>query len=89
MSDHRAAADFRHEAIVYRGESQFLERVVPFVREGLAAGEPTLVMVNRQKIQALREIIGADRDGLVEYRDMEFVGANPARIIQRGTPDPG
>lgn len=81
MSDHRSVEDFRHEAILYRGESQFLERVVPFVRDGLAAGEPTLVMVNRQKIQALREIIGADRDGLVEYRDMEFVGANPARII--------
>ena len=49
--------------------------------DGLAAGEPTLVMVSRQKIGALREIIGADGDRLVEYRDMEVVGANPARII--------
>lgn len=81
MSDRRAVADFRHEAILYRGETQFLERVVPFVRDGLAAGEPTLVMVSRQKIGALREIIGADGDRLVEYRDMEVVGANPARII--------
>ena len=81
MSDDRAATDFRHEAILYRGESQFLERIVPFVRDGVAAGEPTLVMVNHRKIHALREIIGADGDGLVEYRDMEFVGANPARII--------
>jgi anti-sigma regulatory factor (Ser/Thr protein kinase) len=81
LSEHPGVSDFRHEAILYRGESQFLERVVPFVRDGLAAGEPTLVMVNRQKIHALREIIGADGDGLVEYRDMEFVGANPARII--------
>ncbi len=81
MSDHRAVADFRHEAILYRGESQFLERVVPFVRDGLAAGEPTLVMVNRQKIHALREIIGADGDALLQYRDMELVGANPGRII--------
>ena len=81
MSDDRAVTDFRHEAILYRGESQFLERIVPFVRDGVSAGEPTLVMVNRRKIHALREIIGADGDGLVEYRDMDFVGANPARII--------
>jgi anti-sigma regulatory factor (Ser/Thr protein kinase) len=81
LTDHREAADFRHEAILYRGQTQFLERVVPFVRDGHAAGEPTLVMVSRQKIDALREIIGAHGDGLVEYRDMEFVGANPARII--------
>ena len=81
MSDDRAVTDFRHEAILYRGESQFLERIVPFVRDGVAAGEPTLVMVNRWKLHALREIIGADGDELVEYRDMEFVGANPARII--------
>lgn len=81
MNDDRAVTDFRHEAILYRGESEFLERIVPFVRDGVAAGEPTLVMVNRRKIHALREIIGADGDGLVEYRDMEFVGANPARII--------
>jgi len=74
-------ADFRHEAILYRGESQFLERVVPFIRDGLATGEPTLVMVNRRKIDALRETIGIDGDGLIDYRDMGLVGANPARII--------
>ncbi len=38
-------------------------------------------MVSRPKIEALRERIGAVGDGLVEYRDMEVVGANPARII--------
>jgi MEDS: MEthanogen/methylotroph, DcmR Sensory domain len=74
-------APFRHEAVLYAGDHGFLERIAPFVREGIAAGEPTLVMTNARKIAALRELLGGVEADLVEYRDMEVVGANPARII--------
>jgi anti-sigma regulatory factor (Ser/Thr protein kinase) len=76
-----ALAPFRHEAVLYACDDGFLERIAPFVREGIAAGEPTLVMTNARKIAALRELLGGVEEDLVEYRDMEVVGANPARII--------
>jgi anti-sigma regulatory factor (Ser/Thr protein kinase) len=74
-------AAFRHEAVLYEGDDGFLERIVPFVRDGVTAGEPTLVMTNARKIAAVRERLGGFDEDLVEYRDMEVVGANPARII--------
>jgi anti-sigma regulatory factor (Ser/Thr protein kinase) len=67
--------------MLYEGQTQFLERVAAFVIDGLTAGEAALVMVSADKIDALRECVGAAGDGLVEYRDMGVVGANPARII--------
>jgi anti-sigma regulatory factor (Ser/Thr protein kinase) len=72
---------FRHEAVLYEGTDGFLDRIGQFVREGIRAGEPTLVMTNARKIAALRELLGGDDEELVEYRDMEVAGANPARII--------
>jgi anti-sigma regulatory factor (Ser/Thr protein kinase) len=74
-------APFRHEAVLYTGTDGFLDRIGQFVREGITAGEPTLVMTNARKIAALREMLGGADEGLVEYRDMEVEGANPARII--------
>jgi anti-sigma regulatory factor (Ser/Thr protein kinase) len=75
----RNPSGFRHWALAYRGESGFLDGVLPFIRRGIEAGEPTLVMVSPEKIERLREAIG-DPD-CVQFADMDHVGANPARII--------
>ncbi len=64
----------------YRGEQGFLDGALPFIREGIEADEPTLVMVSAEKIELLREALGNDPGG-VEFADMGQVGANPARII--------
>ena len=45
MTSGHGVRDFRHEAILYEGETEFLEGVAAFVIDGLAAGEPSLVMV--------------------------------------------
>ncbi|MFL5781085.1 MAG: anti-sigma factor RsbA family regulatory protein [Thermoleophilaceae bacterium] len=71
---------FDHEALLYAGDADFTEQTVRFVREGLAAREPVLVMVGARKIGLLREALGADADA-VRFEDMERVGCNPARII--------
>jgi len=42
-----------HEALLYQGESGFLAEAVPFIREGLAAGEPVMVAVSSVPIRAL------------------------------------
>lgn len=76
----RASKSFRHWALVYRGEQGFLDGTVPFIRQGMDTGEPTLVMVPTQKIELLREALGGDPDR-VQFADMGHVGANPARII--------
>jgi anti-sigma regulatory factor (Ser/Thr protein kinase) len=71
---------FRHEALLYAGEVDFLTGVLPFIRDGVAADEPVLVVVSAARIGLLRSALGADADR-VAFADRAGVGANPARII--------
>jgi anti-sigma regulatory factor (Ser/Thr protein kinase) len=71
---------FRHEALFYAGTGEFLEGCVDFIREGIEAGEPTLVVVNAEKIERLRSLLGEDARKVL-FTDMAEVGANPARIL--------
>ena len=73
-------ADFRHEALFYSGRDEFLAHTGAFLRAGLDAGEPTLVVLNRDKVDALRSEL-EDRSAEIEFADMSEVGRNPARII--------
>jgi anti-sigma regulatory factor (Ser/Thr protein kinase) len=80
LSSARPTADFRHEALLYAGDDEFVEGCAAFVRNGVAHGEPVLVVVSAPKIRRLRAALGADADH-VHFADMAAVGANPARII--------
>jgi anti-sigma regulatory factor (Ser/Thr protein kinase) len=71
---------FRHEALLYAGEVGFLTGTLPFIREGVAADEPVLVVVSAARIGLLRSALGGDADRIA-FADMAEVGANPARII--------
>ena len=71
---------YRHEALLYRGEDEFVAGTVPFIREGLAAGQPVMVAVIAPKIARLRAELGAEADP-VTFVDMAALGGNPARII--------
>jgi anti-sigma regulatory factor (Ser/Thr protein kinase) len=71
---------FVHEAFLYAGLEDFLRGTLAFIREGVEAGEPILVVLSSEKIERLREALGADADA-VSFADMAEVGANPARII--------
>jgi hypothetical protein len=71
---------FRHEALLYRGDGEFVAAVSAFIRDGIAAREPTLVVVDARKIRLLREELGRDGEA-VHFADMATVGHNPARII--------
>jgi anti-sigma regulatory factor (Ser/Thr protein kinase) len=75
-----SAAGFRHEALLYEGESGFLEAIVPFIRDGVRAREPTLVVVSGARIERLRAELGGETAG-VAFADMEEIGHNPAWII--------
>lgn len=71
---------FRHEAFFYGDEAEFVDGTTSFIRDGLANGEPTLVVVNAEKISVLGAALGPDA-GSVLFADMADVGRNPARII--------
>jgi CheY-like chemotaxis protein len=77
---HQPSSAFRHEALLYAGEDEFVGGTVAFIRAGLEAGEPILVVVRARKIDLLRQSLGADATA-VEFADMAEVGTNPARII--------
>jgi anti-sigma regulatory factor (Ser/Thr protein kinase) len=75
-----SARTFRHEAAFYDGLESLVDVLVPFVREGLEAGEPVLVAELPRQTRALREALGSDADA-VTFLDMEEAGRNPACII--------
>lgn len=78
---HEVAEGFDHEAFLYAGREEFLHGAASFIREGLAAGEPALVVVDGTKLAWLRDELGPDADA-VQFADMAVIGTNPARIIQ-------
>ncbi len=80
LADLDEPSAFRHEALLYAGDDQFVEGSVTFVRDALEAEAPILVVVDRAKIALLREALGADA-ATVEFGDMTEIGTNPARII--------
>ncbi|HKC19675.1 MAG TPA: sensor histidine kinase [Candidatus Dormibacteraeota bacterium] len=71
---------FRHEALIYSGSESFIAGCVPFIRDGLEANEPILVVESAQRTDLLRGALGSDARR-VSWLDMSEVGTNPARII--------
>jgi AcrR family transcriptional regulator len=49
-----------HEALVYSSDEEFLERVVPFLQDGLAAGDPTSIVLTPSNSGVLRDALGQD-----------------------------
>ena len=71
---------FRHEALFYRDQRDFLDGTVPLVRDAVAQGAPVLVAVPAARSDGLRTELGDDAAG-VAFADMEELGRNPGRII--------
>lgn len=74
------ARSFSHEVGLYAGASGFLALTGGFVRDGLAAGEAVLVATSAEKIELLRDTLGAAADQ-ARFQDMAELGRNPGRII--------
>lgn len=74
------ADQFAHLALFYRGDREYLSAVVPFVAEGLAAGEPVAVAVPTARLEPVRSALGADAEKVLLV-DMAQAGRNPGRII--------
>jgi anti-sigma regulatory factor (Ser/Thr protein kinase) len=72
---------YRHEALFYAGERDFVDQIGGFVRDGVAEREPTLVVLDGPKLNLVRAELGCDVASDVHFADMGDVGHNPGRII--------
>jgi hypothetical protein len=80
MTSTRPHSSYRHEAFLYRGEEDFLAGTVPFVRDGVSAGQPVMVAIRGSRLPALRSALGPAAAEVL-FVDMTELGHNPARII--------
>jgi hypothetical protein len=74
------ADEFVHPALFYRGTAEYLEGTVPFIREGLANGEPVALAVPGPNLRLILTELGTDAER-VRLLDMTRAGRNPGRII--------
>jgi anti-sigma regulatory factor (Ser/Thr protein kinase) len=79
--DRTSEKEFRHEALLYSGEDEFVEHATAFIHAGLARDEAILTVVEAGKIDRLRAALDESADR-VHFADMAEVGRNPALIIQ-------
>jgi anti-sigma regulatory factor (Ser/Thr protein kinase) len=70
---------FRHEAFLYRGEDEFADGVLGYVREGLEDDEAVLVAAPPGRLERLRDGLGPAADG-VRWVDVTRAGTNPGRL---------
>jgi hypothetical protein len=75
----RSQQSYRHEAFLWHGASDFTAGIVPFITDGLEAGEPVMVAVSALHTKWLRDAL--DGQAAVEFVDIEELGRNPAQII--------
>lgn len=76
----RWADEFLHPALFYRGTAAYLEGTVPFIRAGLAAGEPVALAVPGPNLRLILTELGTDAER-IRLLDMTRSGRNPGRII--------
>ena len=76
----RSQQSYRHEAFLWHDAADFTAGMVPFLEEGLEAGEPIMVAVGPEHTAWLRDALGWQADPIT-FVDMYELGRNPARII--------
>jgi hypothetical protein len=79
-SPERSRQSYRHEAYLWHDATDFAAGLVPFIEDGLNAGEPVMVAVIPEHTGWLQEALGP-RASEVTFVDMGQLGRNPARII--------
>ncbi len=55
---------FEHSALIYGSDDALMNVALPFVEQGIEAGEPTLVTVQASNIDNLRSALGGEPEGV-------------------------
>ncbi|MDT0571754.1 sensor histidine kinase [Streptomyces sp. DSM 3412] len=80
MSTATHSEPFVHPALFYRDKEQYTAGTVPFLVDGLAAGEAVAVAVPGPNLELIKAEMGASAAD-VKFLDMTQAGRNPGRII--------
>jgi anti-sigma regulatory factor (Ser/Thr protein kinase) len=78
MDEHNS--HYNHTLLVYDSDDQMVNVVAPYLEAGLAAGEPTLAVLNRPNWAILREALGAAADR-VGYTDCDSFYTRPIAAL--------
>ncbi|MGW2601107.1 anti-sigma factor RsbA family regulatory protein [Streptomyces klenkii] len=79
-ADRTGPAAFVHHACLYGSDAEFLAMAVPFVRDGLAAGEPVLAATTPANIELLREALGVSAHHL-DTAETAYFGRRPVERV--------
>jgi anti-sigma regulatory factor (Ser/Thr protein kinase) len=71
---------FRHEALLYATDDEYVAGTLGFIQGGLDAGDPVFVATSREKIDLLRSHLNGGSSN-VRFADMHDIGLNPGAII--------
>ncbi|PVG83406.1 anti-sigma regulatory factor [Nocardioides gansuensis] len=75
-----ATEPFIHPALFYRSDQEYLDNLVPFIRDGRRYGQPVAAAVPTKKLGLLESALGHDAKHITLI-DMTEAGRNPGRII--------
>lgn len=75
-------AGYFHEAVYYASDTEFLAVVVPFLRDGVAAGEPTVASLSEEHAALVRAALPPRDAATVVFQSHEEVYARPASAIR-------
>jgi anti-sigma regulatory factor (Ser/Thr protein kinase) len=73
-------AHLRHEALVYDSDDELVGAVVPYLEAGIAAGAPTVAVMNRSNWAMLRDALGP-ASSQVSYTDCDAFYTRPIKAI--------
>jgi anti-sigma regulatory factor (Ser/Thr protein kinase) len=77
---HMSALALRHDAFVYESDEAFTDRIVPFLTDGLAAGDATVAVTTRANLSLLRDALG-DAAERVSFLDRDEWYSRPAKVL--------
>ena len=77
----RSCQSYRHEAFLWSNSADFAQGLVPFVQDGIDAGEAVMVALVPEHAAWVRAGLDTHQASQVQFVDMAKLGRNPAQII--------
>jgi AcrR family transcriptional regulator len=69
-----------HEALVYSSDEEFLATAVPFILDGISAGQPVIAPLLPEKVALLRGVLGPEAER-VSFPDAVALYSRPAHTL--------
>lgn len=72
---------FTHQAAIYTSEQEFLDTVLPFIRDGLDSGEPVLLITTPVTLHRVARALGRRRAKRMDCADTALFGHKPVQRV--------